>query len=120
MSREELYTIRCDRCGKAVTVNNQAEPPQELKEWMYLDVHKLVGRENPKISMDEDTHAIAFSFFGGKSFDLCKECYLKFRETFLSILPPEILKAFEEKPEEKPKEGGASEQDKKDAPGSDP
>jgi hypothetical protein len=105
MSREEKLTIRCNRCGRTVTWDGNMDSPDELKDW------KCLGEEHP--------FAIIMGL-GIKNFDLCKECFAKFQETFLSILPPEILKAFEEKPEEKPKEGGASEQDKKDASGSDP
>jgi hypothetical protein len=117
MSREEKLTIRCNRCGRTVTWDGNMDSPDELKDWKCLKVLGVLGEEHP--------FAIIMGL-GIKNFDLCKECFAKFQETFLSILPPEILKAFEEKPEEKPKEGGDSEQDrpneqdKKDAHGSDP
>jgi hypothetical protein len=99
MSREEVFTIRCNRCGKKITFGGEGLPPEELKEWQTLEVRSLMGEGKA------ERNALMI-FFGGKNFDLCKECYLKFKETFLSILPPEILKAFEEKPEDnKSKEG---------------
>ena len=105
MSREEQYTIRCNRCGKAVTFSDTISPPEELKEWQTLEVRSLLGEGKA----ERNAWLI---FFGGKNFDLCKECYLKFKETFLSILQPSVLKAFEDnpKPDEKPKEGDEGEQ----------
>jgi len=115
MSREEKLTIRCNRCGRTVTWDGNMDSPDELKDWKCLKVLGVLGEEHP--------FAIIMGL-GIKNFDLCKECFAKFQETFLSILPPEILKAFEEKPEEqpeeKPKEGGDSEQNKKGPPGTDP
>jgi hypothetical protein len=116
MSREEKYTIKCDRCGKIVSFENAKAPPEDLNGWYFLEVHRFMA------DAEETSSLIAF-LTRGKYFDLCGVCFTVLEDTIHNFLPPGVLKAFEEtkeKPVEKPKDGGDSEQKEKGAPGTDP
>ena len=87
MSRNEVFTFKCDRCGKQAAITD-GSIPEELKGWNTLKVMATVN-EQPTWG----------DLFGaeGKHFDLCSQCSLEFREMFMSYLPEAIRKAFEQK-----------------------
>ncbi len=89
MSRNEVCTFKCDRCGKQTAITG-ASIPEDLKGWQTLKVQAIIN--------DEPT-VIDFFGLGGKHFDLCGNCAVEFRELFMSYLPEAIRKAFEQKPE---------------------